>query len=49
MQRYTQQLNEQETRLATLRKEMEQTAARRDTAQAALDRMIQSLSFDVTI
>jgi len=47
IQRYTQQLNEQETRLEQLRKEVERLKAKQDTAQSALDRMIQELSFDV--
>jgi hypothetical protein len=49
LQRYTQQLNEQENRLERLRKDGEQLAAQRETAQAALSRMIQDLAFDVTI
>ena len=49
LQRYTQQLNQQEDRLAKLRKDMEQIGAQRDTAQAALDRKIQELAFDVAI
>lgn len=49
VQRYTQQLNTQETRLETLRKEMEQIEAQKDKAQAGLDRMIGELSFDVKL
>jgi hypothetical protein len=49
LQRYTQQLNEQETHLEALRKESEQLEAKRDGAQAALDKMIQELSFDVKL
>jgi hypothetical protein len=49
LQRYTQQLNEQETRLATLRKEIQQLEAQQASAQATLDRMIQELSFDVKL
>ena len=49
LQRYTQQLNQQEDRLAKLRKDMEQIGAQRDTAHAALDRKIQELAFDVAI
>jgi hypothetical protein len=48
-QRYTQQLNEQETHLEALRKEGGQLEARRDGAQAVLDKMIQELSFDVKL
>ena len=49
IQRYTQQLNEQENRLETLKKESAQLEARRDREQAVLDRMIQELSFDVKL
>jgi len=49
LQRYTQQLNEQETHLEALRKESEQLEAKRDGAQTALDKMIQELSFDVKL
>ncbi len=49
LQRYTQQLNEQETHLEALRKESEQLEAKSESAQAALDKMIQELSFDVTL
>jgi len=49
LQRYTQQLNQQEDRLAQLRKDMEQLSAQRGTAQAALDRKIQELAFDGAI
>jgi hypothetical protein len=49
IQRYTQQLNEQENRLETLKKESAQIEAKQDKEQAALDRMIQELSFDVKL
>lgn len=49
LQRYTQQLNEQENRLATLRKENQQIEAQQSKAQAELDRMIQELVFDVKL
>jgi DNA repair exonuclease SbcCD ATPase subunit len=49
LQRYTQQLNEQETRLETLRKEVAQLEQQSATAQEALDKMIASLSFDVKL
>ncbi len=49
VQRYTQQLNTQETRLETLRQEMAAIEARKDGAQAELDRTIQDLSLDVTL
>jgi len=49
VQRYTQQLNEQENRLETLKKESAQIEAKRDKEQGVLDRMIQELSFDVKL
>ena len=49
LQRYTQQLNEQETQLAALRKESDDLAAQAVSAQSALDQTIQDLSFDVTL
>lgn len=49
LQRYTQQLNDQETRLGVLQKEAEQIETRQTAAQAELDRMIQALSFDVAL
>jgi len=49
LERYTQQLNEQENRLETLRKESQQLEAQKDSAQGALDKMIQELSFDVRL
>lgn len=49
IQRYTQQLNEQENRLETLKKESAQIEAKRDKEQAQLERMIQELSFDVRL
>jgi Carboxypeptidase regulatory-like domain len=49
VQRYTQQLNDQETRLESLRKEIAETAAKREIAQGVLDRMIAELSFDVKL
>jgi hypothetical protein len=48
-QRYTQQLNDQENHLDVLRKEKAQLEARREAAQAEVDRMIQSLSMDVKL
>jgi len=44
--RYTQQLNDQETRLEALRNETAQLESRIDAANAKLDAMIQKLSFD---
>ncbi|MDP8982456.1 MAG: carboxypeptidase regulatory-like domain-containing protein [Acidobacteriota bacterium] len=49
LQRYTQQLNEQENRLETLRKESQRLEEQKDRLQAALDKMIQDLSFDVKL
>jgi DNA repair exonuclease SbcCD ATPase subunit len=49
LQRYTQQMNEQENRLDRLRKDIEQLTAKHDAAEAVLDKMIQDISFDVTI
>jgi septal ring factor EnvC (AmiA/AmiB activator) len=49
LQRYTQQLNEQENRLETLRKESQQLEAQKSSAQAALDKMIEELAFDVKL
>ncbi len=49
LQRYTRQLNSQENRLEELRKLTEQLQAKRAAAQAQLEKMIQDLSFDVTL
>jgi hypothetical protein len=49
LQRYTHQLNDQEDRLEKLRKEIEDLDVRQDKAQAALDQMIQDLTFDVKL
>ena len=49
LQRYTQQLNEQENRLEALRKESQDLEAQKDKAQAALDKMIGELAFDVKL
>ncbi|HLK19637.1 MAG TPA: carboxypeptidase regulatory-like domain-containing protein [Bryobacteraceae bacterium] len=49
LQRYTQQLNDQENRLEALRKESAQLEAKKEAAQAALDKMIEDLSFDVKL
>ena len=49
LQRYTRQLNDQEDRLEVLQKESEKIETQHDEAQAALDKMIQELSFDVTL
>jgi len=49
LQRYTQQLNEQENRLDSLRKESKNLETQKDAAQVALDKTIQELSFDVKL
>jgi chromosome segregation ATPase len=49
LQRYTQQLNEQETRIETLRKEVAQFSQQSDSAQEALDKMTAALAFDVKL
>jgi hypothetical protein len=49
LQRYTQQMNEQENRLDRLRKQMEELNANHEAAQTALEKTIQELSFEVTI
>jgi hypothetical protein len=49
VQRYVQQLNQQEDELAKLRTERQQLAAKRESAQATLDGMIEALSFDVKL
>ena len=49
LQRYTLQMNEQENRLDRLRKQVEELNSKHQAAEAALDKMIQDLSFDVTV
>jgi septal ring factor EnvC (AmiA/AmiB activator) len=49
LQRYTQQLNDQETRLEALRKETAQLEQQAASAQEALDKTIAELSFDVKL
>src|SRR5205807_1420882 len=49
LQRYTQQLNDQETHLETLRREMADLESKRQQAQAALDAMIQEVALDVNL
>ncbi|MCL4523478.1 MAG: carboxypeptidase regulatory-like domain-containing protein [Acidobacteria bacterium] len=49
LQRYTAQLNEQENRLDSLRKEMADLEAQRMKAQAELDKLVQDLTLDVTL
>jgi hypothetical protein len=49
IQRYTHQLDEQETRLDDLRNKIEATEARRDNQHEELDRMIAELDLEVTL
>ena len=49
LQRYTRQLNDQEDRLESLRKESDKIESQQAEAQAALDQMIQDLSLEVTL
>jgi hypothetical protein len=49
LQRYTKQLDDEETQLATLRKNMQDTTARRDAANAQLSKMIEDLKLDATL
>ncbi len=46
MQRYTKQLDDQENRLDALRRESAQLQTQIDAANEALEKTIQSLSFD---
>jgi hypothetical protein len=48
-QRYTKQLDDQEGQLDTLKREVADFQTKHDNAEAELDKMIQSLSFDTTI
>jgi hypothetical protein len=47
-QRYTRQLDDQETQLDTLRKKIQGSEAQRDLANEVLEKMIEDLSFDAT-
>jgi outer membrane murein-binding lipoprotein Lpp len=49
VQRYTKQLDEQETQLDTLRKNIQATEAQRDKANARLENMIQDLQIEASI
>ena len=49
LQRYTKQLDDEETRLDTIRKETADLEAKRSQAQAELNRMIEELQFDATL
>jgi chromosome segregation ATPase len=49
LQRYTRQLDEQETRLEQLRGEIAQATARRDKAREEMSALIAAMSFDMNI
>jgi len=49
LQRYTKQLNEQEDRLEALRRESAELGLEQEKAQAALDKMIQDLAFEINV
>jgi hypothetical protein len=49
LQRYTRQLDEQESQLEGLRKRIEDTEARRDKANEELEKMIDELQIDATL
>jgi chromosome segregation ATPase len=49
VQRYTRQLDEQETQLESLRKNIKATEAQRDKANAQLENMIQDLQIEASI
>jgi hypothetical protein len=49
LQRYTRQLDEQETRLDGLRKKIEETEAKRDQANSMLEKLIGDLQIDATL
>jgi Carboxypeptidase regulatory-like domain len=49
LQRYTRQLDEQETRLDALRKKIEQTEGQRDQANDLLEKMIDDLQLEATL
>jgi hypothetical protein len=49
LQRYTRQLDEQETRLDALHKKIEETEAQRDQANDVLEKMIDDLQIEATL
>jgi uncharacterized coiled-coil protein SlyX len=49
LQRYTKQLDEQETRLEALRKTIRDTEAQRDKAHEQLEKMIDELQLEATL
>ncbi len=49
LQRYTKQLDDQETQLAALRKKIQDTEIHRDAAQTQLETMIDELHLEVSL
>jgi chromosome segregation ATPase len=49
LQRYTKQLDDQETQLDVLRKKIKDTEAQRDTANSQLEKMIDELQIEATL
>ena len=49
LQRYTRQLDDQETQLEALRKKIQETEAQRDTANAQLEKMIGDLQIEAVM
>jgi chromosome segregation ATPase len=49
LQRYTKQLDDQETQLATLRKKIQDTEAQRDAENEKLETMIDGLNLEQTL
>jgi len=49
LQRYTRQLDEQETQLESLRKTIRDTEAERDKANGQLEKMIDELQIEATL
>jgi hypothetical protein len=49
LQRYTKQLDEQETQLDALRKKIKDTEAQRDKDNAQLEKMIDELQIEATM
>jgi chromosome segregation ATPase len=49
LQRYTKQLDDQETQLETLRKKIRDTEAERDRANAELEKIVDELQIEATL
>ena len=49
VERYVRQMNEQEDRVQSLRREIGDMQQKRDAAQGELNRMIEALQMDVTL